>query len=564
MKTLHAYVAVFFLLISVQLHGVEEDDQRKTVEQEFVTEKSANQFDDIVAEIQQVQQAIKDNRQEQQSNQKNPQSLIELERSREQLEIQLRTLNKTVEQLVTGPADVELFSNQPSNFEEFDWRAELKEIVKPVFSELRRLTEKPRQLEALREQENLVKERLQAAKLALDSLSAYGDEADQQPETSVIKKLVEKWTSRKETQERELLLIQYQLEQRLQDNEQQSQSILKSFEQFVTGSGFHFVLAVLAFLLTFFLLKMLANYLAMKVNKNKDREERRFHTRLINLFSQVFIVLISIAAVLITLIVLGDRVLLGLAIVTIVFILFSLRNSLPNYFNEIRTLMNVGSARENERIIYNGIPWKLVKINFYSVLVNPRLTGGRIRLPLKIVTELISRPNGKGEAWFPTRSGDHVILGDGTFGKVRMQTPEMVSLSLFDQSDKSYPTADFIAANPRNLSDGFGFNVTFGLDYGIQSQITGEVMTTMQQSLQEKMSASDFSEHLQSCAVEFQDAGASSLDLALILMFDGDASAKYLKLERLIKTFAVDICNEQGWSIPFSQLTVHMADQAGE
>jgi hypothetical protein len=41
---------------------------------------------------------------------------------------------------------------------------------------------------------------------------------------------------------------------------------------------------------------------------------------------------------------------------------------------------------------------------------------------------------------------------------------------------------------------------------------------------------------------------------------DGESAASYFKIERLIQQTCVNICNHEGWVIPFAQLTIHQAE----
>jgi small-conductance mechanosensitive channel len=59
--------------------------------------------------------------------------------------------------------------------------------------------------------------------------------------------------------------------------------------------------------------------------------------------------------------------------------------------------------------------------------------------------------------------------------------------------------------------------------------------------------------------VEFDHAGASSLDVAIFALFSGEAAPSYYKMRRLLNRLAVEACNRHGWTIPFTQLTVHQA-----
>lgn len=57
--------------------------------------------------------------------------------------------------------------------------------------------------------------------------------------------------------------------------------------------------------------------------------------------------------------------------------------------------------------------------------------------------------------------------------------------------------------------------------------------------------------------VDFDQANTSSLDYKIIVTFDGSAAGDYYSIKRDLQRFAVDVCNQQQWSIPFSQLVMH-------
>jgi hypothetical protein len=125
---------------------------------------------------------------------------------------------------------------------------------------------------------------------------------------------------------------------------------------------------------------------------------------------------------------------------------------------------------------------------------------------------------------------------------------------------KSYASAAFLDQRPRNLSQrGFTLVMTFGLDYQHQSDITTAICDDMRQALHSGLQQTELGAHLGDLTVEFSEAGASSLDLAAIATFDGAAAAGYFRIKRLMQRLAVEACNAHGWTIPFSQMTVHMA-----
>ncbi|MCF8084813.1 MAG: mechanosensitive ion channel family protein [Deltaproteobacteria bacterium] len=200
----------------------------------------------------------------------------------------------------------------------------------------------------------------------------------------------------------------------------------------------------------------------------------------------------------------------------------------------------------------------------YSQLENRELEGGYVRLHIKDLTQLRSRPSFENEPWFPSRQGDWVVMSDGTYGEVEAQTPDMVRLRLKGGANRSYKTQEYLSLSPTNLSKGFRITAVFGLDYQHQAGITEEIPHAIEQALVQGLRAQGYGGHMKRIEVEFMTAGASSLDLAVKAEFDGDTALWYQRLQRAIQRICVDACNTHGWVIPFQQVTVHIPEQSGQ
>jgi small-conductance mechanosensitive channel len=151
------------------------------------------------------------------------------------------------------------------------------------------------------------------------------------------------------------------------------------------------------------------------------------------------------------------------------------------------------------------------------------------------------------------------LLSDGTRARVATQTPETVRVVLPGGGPKTYPTADFCALAPRNLSEGFRLEVAFGVDYRHQAICTGEIPKKMLAALQRELPNVVPERQIERIDVLFMNAGASSLDYEAQADFTGDAAHIYKKLRFAMARILVDACNEHGWVIPFQQVTVHQA-----
>ena len=180
-------------------------------------------------------------------------------------------------------------------------------------------------------------------------------------------------------------------------------------------------------------------------------------------------------------------------------------------------------------------------------------------MPLRDLIPLSSRPFSPKEPFFPCEKGHWLLLADGTFGRVIRQTPEWVQLVLLGSSVKTFPIADFLSQAPQNLSLGFRVQQTFGVDYSHQAIATAEIPSILNERITFGLYQLLGAEKVVNISVEFANAGASSLDMAVLADFSGDAAAKFNHVSRAIQRICVDTCNEHGWIIPFTQITMHQA-----
>jgi hypothetical protein len=78
-------------------------------------------------------------------------------------------------------------------------------------------------------------------------------------------------------------------------------------------------------------------------------------------------------------------------------------------------------------------------------------------------------------------------------------------------------------------------------------------------SLCEALAGEGYEKTIVNIKVEFEEAGASSLNLRVLADFAGTAAPSYHVLRRAVQRLCVDACNEHGWVMPFMQVTLHMA-----
>ncbi len=445
--------------------------------------------------------------------------------------------------------------------QDLNWQSELLEIAKPLMSSLKALTEKPRTMDRLRTQISLQEDNLKLTDKALASIKRTAA-SDLQPAVAArVDALEGEWQSRRETTTQDLDMLRFQLAQLEGETSSVLGNLDETIAEFLSGRGLTLVIALGAALLTWGLMRLIARV----VFRTRDPEATRLQApsfRIALLAFRLSTGLLIIVVVMLVLYVTGDWFLLGLALLVLIGAAVGLRNTLPRYLDEARLFLNMGPVREGERVIYGGLPWRIRSLNIYSTLFNPDLEGGVLRLPSSEIATLTSRPDHKTEPWFPTRTGDVLLLEGGVLAKVLLQTPEVVRLK-YRGAMRDIPTASFIGMAMQNLSrDGYAAAVTFGIDYAHQAICLDQVAPKFRDAVQDRL-RTDYGDQLVSVTAAFKEAATHSLDYLIVANMSPGAAEEYLAVQRAIQQACVSVCNARGWGIPFPQLTFHAGEGAG-
>jgi len=473
-----------------------------------------------------------------------------------ELDIKLAALEKNYEEIATG-VDLELFDAERSK--KFDLKQELQELLGPIIEEMKSITAQPRLIEKLRGEVGYFKQRLPVANKAVENITNLSEQIKDQKLKRKTDKLKQVWEDRARQISNQLAIAQYQLDEKLNKKRSFIESAQSFLKIFFKSRGRNLILSIVAFILVFFLFKAIRK-LIDKLSPSRRLGRRSHFLKVVDVAYYIFTFIAATGALLAVLYIAGDWVLLALALIFIFGIAWTAKQGLPIFWEQLKVLLNLGTVRENERVVYNGIPWRVDSLNIYSTLVNPDLKGGRIRLPLRQLITLNSRPYDSKEPWFPCREDDWLILSDGTHGKVVKQSPDTVQLVLLGGSRKTYITNEFLSLNPVNISSNFRINVTFGVDYRHQSISVREVPEKLMAELRQKLDWEGYGNDIISLKAEFKEAASSSLDIAIMVDFSGNVAEKYNILQRTIQRIAVETCNKEGWVIPFTQITLHTAD----
>lgn len=435
---------------------------------------------------------------------------------------------------------------------------QFKDVLKPVFDIFREATAKPREMAELRSNLVVWQERQALAQAALERVNATLSAAENDAIRTELESAQKLWSSRLDEANSQTGTLIRQIEEREKNTPTAWEFISKGISDFWKSRGLNLLVAIVAALVVYFSSKKIYR-LIRRYSPSHRKKDGGLFARSADLLAGAAAVLLGFIAAMLVFYLRGDWLILTLAIILILGIFWASKQALPPYIDQIKVILNLGSVRQGERLVYEGVPWKVDRLHFYCEFSNPELAGGILRLPVRDVMQLHSRPVVAKEPWFPSHVDDWITLSDETYGKVIQQTPEMVVVLRLGGSTKTYATADFISQNPENLSRGFRISVTFGIDYQHQEISTAEVPDIFLRALEQNLTEMVGRENLRSVKVEFSSAAASSLDYAILADFAGEVASRLNVLRRSINKTCVDVCNEEGWVIPFTQITVHQA-----
>jgi len=475
----------------------------------------------------------------------------------EKLETDLRTTRQNFEQIAAGSnlGNLRTLEQQKFNFQE-----EILSLVEPVVKELKDMTSDVRKKSELREAITRYSEKLPLADSAIENLSNLIDRTEDEAVRGRLQELMREWEQQRSFIRSELQAAQLQFD-KLESNEtsftESSSSYLKSFFQ---KRGRYLLQALLVVVAILVISRLI--YRAMtRLIPDYRKKHRSFRIRLLDLIHRILTLLLAIAGPMVVFYVVEDWVLFSISLLILIGLAWTLRQTLPRYWKQMQLFLNIGSVREGERILLDGLPWRIREINFYSTLENP---VGRLeqRVPLDDLVDLKSRPLASDEPWFPCKKGDWIIMADGTRGKVIGISQELVALVQRGGAQRTYTMEDFLGGSPLNLAPNFRIKETFGITYDLQAQSTQEIPALLQEHVAKRIEEEGYNDRLLNLRVEFAQANTSSLDMVVIADFRGELGDLYNRLRRAIQRWCVEAATHHGWEIPFQQITLHHAGES--
>lgn len=481
----------------------------------------------------------------------------------QRLEKRRQEVERDFSVLVTGQQSLEDFSSTPSTQAPLKLQDEIGQLLTPVFSDLRDLTKRPREVRALQEELiSLDNQRLQAQR-SLDEVDRLLAElkASKNGEASLRTELGDtrkRWKTRLDEVTSREAVVQHQLNELHASGASFWSELGHQVKRFVFTRGANIALALIAFLVVLFGLRA-AYYYALKLVPVKKYQSLSFSARVLDVAHEGGSLLLAIIAALLVLYARGDWLLGGLALLALGGLLMTAKSGIGKHLEELQFLLNLGSVREGERVYIQGVPWRVGSIHMFTQLTNVAIGGPGLRLPLAELSKMISRPSVLDEPWFPCSKRSYILLNGTLFAQVTDITPDRVELVYGGGLKRWMPIADFVKADVACLSGGFVRSITLGLGYRHQADALTAIPEVLREDVRKTLLESVREEELVNLVVEFEKAGDSSLDFIIVAAFAGSQASNYPNLTRVLQRAALASATRHGWDIPFPQMMLHRA-----
>ena len=466
------------------------------------------------------------------------------------------TLKIQFNKIATG---IDTSSIKKEKAQKTDIGDDIQLLIKPLIYEAKQATADMRKKAQLQEEIDHYKSSLQKAVTAHENIQNILSDNNISRIKKELKQLKKHWEQQISLLSHSLNASLYQMNKMEERSLSFSESFQESSKNFFQKRGRILFEGLIAFLTVITFLELIALGF-VKIFPSTIKANRRFSLRLGALIFRFFMFILAIIAPMSIFYFEEDWVLFSFGLLVLLGLAWTFRYLLPNLWQEALLMLNIGSVREDERIYYQNLPWKVKHINIFTILENPA-SGVRLRLPIEELAQLTSRPSNKNEPWFPCRLNDWVVLSDDYYGKVVGVSLEFIEIVDIGGGHRVMLVSDFLALSPMNLSTNFRIINVLGISYKHQKEATKIIPDLLYRYIYEQLIKEGYENGLKKLLVQFSDMGDSSLNIKIIANFGGELAPIYYRLQRAINQWSVDACTLNGWEIPFPQLTVHQEEK---
>ena len=524
-------ILLLFLCITLaSVHSFASDDTISTLSE---LKKSQNILTDEIQNIIELKKKSVDNDEKER-----------LENELKDLQTQVNEFKIKFEKIATG-VDISTIATK-SDFQSNTLTEDFQLLIKPILHAAKKSTEDMRKKAKLQDEKEYYEDTLFYANKAQKNIENLFKDTNNTILREELTKLEKKWKNLNATQQQIAILDA--------ENISFAQSFQNSFKNFFQYQGLVLLEAAGAMFIVIIIMQ-LTHTLLVKIFPILVKPDRSFSVRFLDLVYWGLAVLLAIFTPMAIFYYEDNWVLSSIGILILFGLMWTFRNLIPKLWKQARLLLNIGPVRQEERIYYYNLPWKVKNINIFTILENPD-SGVKLRLPIEELVGLTSRPSRANEPWFPCRVNDWVLLSNEYYGKVIGISLEFIELVDHAGGRKTFMISDFLSLSPLNLSTGIMILDTIGISYRHQKESTDQIIRMLETYILKRIEEEGYKKGLKDLSVQFEHAGNSSLDIKIVAYFDGDMAPLYFRLNRAIGRWCVDACTEYGWEIPFPQLTI--------
>jgi hypothetical protein len=235
------------------------------------------------------------------------------------------------------------------------WQENLEDIIAPISSGMRELTSGPREMEAMRNELRVWQERLKLSAAALSRL----DDLIKVAKSELIKKELaatrKLWASRNAEAASQVQVFSQQIEEREQNSPSTWEAVSGAIANFWRSKGLNLVIAILTAAAAFVLFRKI--YAQVKrVSPVHRKKGNGLAARGTDLLAGALAGILALTAAVVVFYLRGDWLLLALSIIFVIGVLWASKRAIPPYLEQIKMILNIGSVRQGERLVYEGIP----------------------------------------------------------------------------------------------------------------------------------------------------------------------------------------------------------------
>ena len=557
------FVCAFFaMLISVNFAKVVSSDETAQTEQEKLIDKqkkaqeTLSTLSQLLLQQKEISVEVKELK-DKLSQAQDDVSKKELEQQIAETTKKLGDVETQIEALAGGTTKQDFYA---SDNKPFDLQNELQGLAEPLIKIIKNSTKTAREIDQLQSSIKEAERRQAMAKNANERieglLAAFKDQSNSASYAQTQKFLKgkqEEWQERliEAGNLKDASIKQLQLKQ-----EQAEQSNIDNYATgFIRTRGINILLALLTFFGTFIFLRLLGKTISFIYSKVGFR--KRFTARLIKVVFDYGTLIIAFVATMAVLNYLNDWILLGLLGLLGLALVWVGIKVVPALIEQTILLLNLGAVQEGERLLIDGVPWRVKRLDHYTEFENPVLDGGHFTLPIRELIGKHSRPPAEHESWFPTHQDDWVQLDNGYIAKVESQTPELVQLIELGGARLTYSTQEFVNATFRNLSTGFRIRQEFSISYKHQQQAIDQIPELLTQHLKAGLEAYISADAINHVEVDLKAAANWAIEYDVEVDVKGSQAHRFEDIEGEITRLLIQACNIYELEIPFPQVVVH-------